>query len=134
MKDIIIGFIMVAGSGFIFLAALGMVRMPDVFSRMSCVAKAATMGLGLLLLGLAIYFGELGVTSRALATIGFVILTSPIASHRIGRVAYLDGAPLWEGTIKDELAGRYGAGAALEGEESPSGENREGEGASRKSP
>ncbi|MFO7982167.1 MAG: monovalent cation/H(+) antiporter subunit G [Desulfuromonadales bacterium] len=130
MKDIVVAFIMVAGSGFIFLAALGMVRMPDVFSRMSCVAKAATMGLGLLLLGLAIYFGELGVTSRALATIGFVILTSPIASHRIGRVAYLDGAPLWEGTIKDELAGRYSAGAALEGEESPSGENREGEGTS----
>ncbi|NIQ96248.1 MAG: Na+/H+ antiporter subunit G [Desulfuromonadales bacterium] len=84
---------------------------------MSCNAKAATLGLGLLLLGLAIHFGELGVASRALATIGFVVLTSPVASHRIGRVAYLDGAPLWEGTIKDELHGRYGAGAALAGEE-----------------
>lgn len=130
MKDILIAFILVAGSGFIFLAALGMVRMPDVFSRMSCVAKAATMGLGLLLLGLAIYFGELGVASRALATIGFVILTSPIASHRIGRVAYLDGAPLWKGTIKDELHGRYGENAALEGEESPSEDSRRGEGTS----
>lgn len=120
MKEIILVFLLVAGSGFIFLAALGMVRMPDVFSRMSCNAKAATLGLGLLLLGLAIHFGELGVASRALATIGFVVLTSPVASHRIGRVAYLDGAQLWEGTIKDELQGRYEAGAMLSGDpESP---------------
>lgn len=129
MKEIILVFLLVAGAGFIFLAALGMVRMPDVFSRMSCNAKAATLGLGLLLLGLAIHFGELGVASRALATIGFIILTTPVASHRIGRVAYLDGAPLWEGTIKDELRGRYEDGAMLSGEpDSPaavSGEEEE---------
>jgi multicomponent Na+:H+ antiporter subunit G len=107
MKEVIIAFLLVAGAGFIFVAALGMLRMPDLFTRMSCNAKAATLGLGLLLLGLAVHFGQLDVTSRALATIGFIILTTPVASHRIGRVAYLDGAPLWEGTILDELGGRH---------------------------
>lgn len=106
MKEIVVAFLLVTGAGFIFVAALGMLRMPDLFTRMSCNAKAATLGLGLLLLGLAVHFGQLDVTSRALATIGFVILTTPVASHRIGRVAYLDGAPLWEGTILDELGGR----------------------------
>lgn len=120
MKEVVLIVLLVAGAGFIFLAALGMMRMPDVFTRMSCNAKAATMGLGLLLLGLAIHFGELGVASRALATIGFVILTTPVASHRIGRVAYLDGAPLWEGTVRDELGVRYRSGAVRAGEERPS--------------
>lgn len=106
MKEIIVAFLLVTGAGFIFVAALGMLRMPDLFTRMSCNAKAATLGLGLLLLALAVHFGQLDVASRALATIGFVILTTPVASHRIGRVAYLDGAPLWEGTIVDELGGR----------------------------
>lgn len=113
MKEIVVAFLLVAGAGFIFVAALGMLRMPDLFTRMSCNAKAATLGLGLLLLGLAVHFGQLDVASRALATIGFVILTTPVASHRIGRVAYLDGAPLWEGTILDEMRGRHGSGEHL---------------------
>lgn len=124
MKEIVIAILLVAGAGFIFIAALGMVRMPDIFTRMSCIAKAATLGLGLLLLGLAIHFGELGVASRALATIGFVILTTPVASHRIGRVAYLDGAPLWEGTIRDELRGEFGTGRLQPKNEDDLSENR----------
>jgi multicomponent Na+:H+ antiporter subunit G len=52
------------------------------------------------------------LSGRALATIGFIILTTPVASHRIGRVAYLDGAPLWEETITDEMRGKYGSDEA----------------------
>jgi len=110
MKEILISGLLISGAGFIFFAALGMVRMPDIFLRLSCTSKAATLGIGLLLVALAIHFGKLDVSGRALATIGFIVLTTPVASHRIGRVAYLDGAPLWEGTIADEMRGKYGSG------------------------
>jgi multicomponent Na+:H+ antiporter subunit G len=109
MSEIVVAALLVLGAAFILVAALGLVRMPDIFLRMSCNAKASTLGIGLLLLALAIHFGEMDVSGRALATIGFIVLTTPVASHRIGRVAYLDGAPLWEGTITDEMRGIYGS-------------------------
>jgi multicomponent Na+:H+ antiporter subunit G len=50
---------------------------------------------------------EIGVGARALATVFFVFLTAPVAAHMIGRAAYVVGVPLWNGTIVDELHGRY---------------------------
>ncbi len=120
----LLALLLVAGAAFIFVAALGLLRMPDLFTRMSCSAKAATLGLGLLLAALALYFAELGVVSRALATIGFVVLTTPVASHRIAKVAYRDGAPLWDQTMADEMRGAgdddpIGSGGAREEERWP---------------
>ncbi len=100
--ELVLAAFLVGGALLIFIAAVGLLRMPDLFTRMSCSAKASTLGIGLLLLALALYFGQLGVTSRALATIAFIVLTTPVASHRIGRVAYLGGVPLWQETFLDE--------------------------------
>lgn len=99
--------LMLVGAAFLFLASLGVSRMPDLFSRLQTTTKAATLGVGCVLLAAAIHFGELGVTARALAVIVFVLLTAPVAAHMIGRAAYLSGVRLWEGTIVDELRGRY---------------------------
>ena len=60
-----------------------------------------------MLAGLAVFYHDIGIDARALATIGFVILTAPVGAHRIGRIAYLVGLPLWEKTVKDELKGVY---------------------------
>jgi multicomponent Na+:H+ antiporter subunit G len=90
-----------------------MLRMPDLFLRMSCSTKAATIGVGTMLLALALYFENLGVATRALATICFIFLTAPVGAHRIGRIAYLVGVRLWKGTITDELEGVYPADACL---------------------
>jgi multicomponent Na+:H+ antiporter subunit G len=109
MSEILLCVLLVAGALFIFIAAVGMLRLPDLFMRLTCNAKSATLGLGLLLVGLALYFAEIGITSRALATVCFLLLTTPVASHRIARVAYLEGIELWEGTFLDELRGRYDA-------------------------
>lgn len=103
--EIVVAALMITGALFMLVAALGIVRMPDVYMRMSCNAKAVTIGLGMLLLAFILHFRELGVGSRAVATVAFLILTVPVASHRIGRSAYLSGAPLWEGTIGDEWRG-----------------------------
>jgi multicomponent Na+:H+ antiporter subunit G len=99
--------LMMVGVVLIVIAGIGLLRMPDLYLRMSAVTKAATLGLGLILLGTAVYFADLGVASRALATAVFVLLTAPVSAHMMGRAAYSNGAPLWEGTVLDELNGRY---------------------------
>ena len=97
----------IVGSFLMFLAGLGLLRLPDIFTRMSAATKASTLGAGFVLLAAALYFEDLGTTSRAIATIFFLLITGPIAAHRIARAAYFDGAPLWEGTVRDDLRGHY---------------------------
>ena len=84
------------GAFFILMAGLGLVRMPDVFLRMSASTKAATLGVGCTLLGVALYFGDFVTFIRAGAIIVFLLLTAPVAAHLLGRAAYQDGVALWE--------------------------------------
>ena len=104
MTELITSFLVVAGSIFAFVAALGVVRLPDVLIRMHASTKAGTLGCGLILLAVAVSFGETGIVARALAAIVFLLLTAPVAAHMIGRAAYRAGVPLWKGTAIDELA------------------------------
>ena len=101
--------LMTAGVFFILLAGVGLLRMPDMFLRMSTATKASTLGLGLILMGTAVFFWELGITSRAIATSIFVLLTAPVSAHMIGRAAYSDGVPLWDKTKQDDLKEYYEA-------------------------
>jgi multicomponent Na+:H+ antiporter subunit G len=97
----------VLGSFLMFLAGLGLLRLPDVFLRMSAATKATTLGAGFILLAAALYFEDLGTISRAFATFFFLLLTGPVAAHRIARAAYIDGVHLWDKTIRDDLSGHY---------------------------
>ncbi len=96
-----------AGALLMLLSALGMVRMPDLFIRMSMSTKASTLGVGLIMLGVALYFQESSITTRAIAATLFMLLTGPVAAHRIARAAYFSSCPVWEDTRLDELQGRY---------------------------
>lgn len=107
MTDIIIMILCGTGALFILLAAIGFVRMPDFYLRVSVTTKAATMGIGLILGGAAVYFSEVSVVSRVFAIILFLLLTAPIAAHMIGRTSYFIGTRLWEGSVLDELEGKY---------------------------
>lgn len=97
--------LMVVGAAAMFIASLGLVRMPDLYMRMSGASKASTLGVASLALAAAIYFGELGVAARAGAVVAFVLLTTPIAAHMMSRAAYRARTPLWERTVVDELSG-----------------------------
>ncbi len=101
------GGLVLAGSALMLIAAIGVVRMPDLFTRMQATTKAATLGAGLVMLGTAVHFATFGVTTRAVAAIAFVLLTAPIAAHLLGRAAYFLGVPLWDGSVRDELRDRY---------------------------
>src|SRR3712207_6181958 len=99
--------LLLVGASFLLLAAVGLVRMPDLFTRMSAATKGTTLGVGCMFLAVGIYFPGIGITARALAGIGFFFVTAPVAAHMIARAAYFVGVPLWEGTVRDELRGRY---------------------------
>lgn len=107
MAEIIaLGFLLV-GAVFTFIAALGVLRMPDLFMRMHANTKSATLGVGFIMLGVAIYFGEITITTRAVAVILFLLVTAPISSHLLARAAYFSGIPLWAQTLSDDLRGHY---------------------------
>lgn len=96
------------GTAFILISALGVVRMPDLYLRMSASTKSSTLGVGFVLLGAAAYFyQDLGVFSRAIAIVIFLLLTAPVAAHMIGRAAYHTGVPLWKKTRYDDLYGKF---------------------------
>jgi multicomponent Na+:H+ antiporter subunit G len=99
--------LMVIGAFVMLLAALGVVRMPDLFTRMHASTKSATLGVACLMLGAAVHFGELAIAARALAVVAFVFFTAPVAAHMIARAAYFSDVPLWDGTLSDELRDRY---------------------------
>ena len=102
MSDWVSGALFVAGGVLALLASIGVLRMPDVFTRMQASTKASTLGVGCLLAGLAFQHPDASVVIRAGTISAFLMLTTAVAAHVIARAAALTGAPLWEGTSIDE--------------------------------
>jgi multicomponent Na+:H+ antiporter subunit G len=96
------GGLFIVGATFALLAGVGVLRMPDVFTRMQASTKASTLGLGCLLAGAALRDPELAFVVRAASIAAFMLLTSAVAAHVVARAAARGGAPLWEGTLVDE--------------------------------
>lgn len=105
MIEILTALLIIAGGLFALAAAVGVLRLPDVLIRMHASTKAGTLGCGLILVAVAVHFGETGIAARAIAAIVFLMLTAPVAAHMIGRAAYRTGVPLWSGTVIDEMKG-----------------------------
>lgn len=94
---------MVVGAVFMLLAALGLLRMPDLLTRMHATTKAGAFGAGLMLFGAMLEFDDFSLQVRVLAIILFLTLTTPVAAHAIGHAGYFSGVKLWGGTLKDDL-------------------------------
>ena len=99
------GQLLIGLGGFLMVsAAVGMIRLPDVIHRTNAVAKAAVLGLSLILLGVAV----LMPTPHVVVTVALAILaqlfTAPVAGYAVGRAAYRSGAPLSPSTFRDDLA------------------------------
>lgn len=102
--SLLVALLLVLGALSMLLAGVGLVRLPDLYLRMSATSKAATMGASLVLLGAAVHFGTAAVAGRAMVIVVFLFLTAPVAAHAIGRAGYRRKSPLWTGTYVDELA------------------------------
>ena len=107
MTDFLVAAFLLSGAFFMLIAAIGIIRLPDLPTRMHASTKAGAMGAMLIMGGVVFSYLEWIAFARAVAIVLFIILTAPIAAHAIGRAAYFVGVPLWDGTIKDELRENY---------------------------
>jgi multicomponent Na+:H+ antiporter subunit G len=96
------GIVSIIGAVFLLLAALGLVRMPDVYNRMQAGTKATTLGSILFLVGVGIAVPAW--LPRLALLIVFVAFTNPISSHALIRGAHAAGVPMATQTVKDDLA------------------------------
>ena len=85
MIEILAGILVLAGAGFTLVAAIGILRYPDLLMRMHASTKAGTLGSILVLAAMALVVAQGPVTAKTIATVLFLLLTAPIAAHMIGR-------------------------------------------------
>lgn len=104
IADYIAGTLIVVGALFALTASIGLLRLPDVYTRMHAASKAGTLGSCLMLVALAVHTGELALGLRALAGVVFFLLTAPIAAHLLAKAAYSAGYRMWQGSVSDDMA------------------------------
>lgn len=107
MTDILIMILSTIGAIFVLISSIGIVRMPDFYTRLSITIKAATLGIGCILTAAAIHFAEFSTTTKVLAIVFFLFITSPVAAFLIARSAYISGIKLWKRSVVDELQDKY---------------------------
>lgn len=99
--------LLLIGASFCLLASFGVLRMPDVYTRMQAATKAGTLGVACIILGVASHFGSLATAAESMLIVAFLFLTAPVASHLIARAAYFVGVPKWKGMEVDEMKACY---------------------------
>lgn len=83
MNEITSSILIILGSVFILIAALGFLRFRDIYSRIHSITKASSFGILLLLIAVSIYFYTTIVLIKAVLVTIFIFLTSPLAAHSI---------------------------------------------------
>lgn len=99
--------LLIVGSTFILIASIGLLKMPDVYLRMSASTIAATLGIFLILIACALHFRDLKVALHVFGIIIFLILTVPVGAHLMARASYISKLPMWDKTKCDDLKGKY---------------------------
>lgn len=91
LRDILVWACLVGGGLFSVIGGVGLLRMPDFYTRTHAASLTDTMGAGLILLGLAIHNGIDLVTVKLVIILLFLFLTSPTAAHALVKAAYSKG-------------------------------------------
>lgn len=86
-------------------SAIGLVRLPDVYTRSHAATKSSTLGVLCILTGAFLYFAftQDTISARLVLGIVFVFITAPVAGHLICRAAYRSNVPLWKKSVQDDL-------------------------------
>jgi multicomponent Na+:H+ antiporter subunit G len=93
---------LIIGTGFMFMAALGIWLLPDIYMRIHAPTKAATLGLFFLILAFVLNTWEQGIPFKILLVLLFIGATIPIGSHIVARSAYRAGTGLKAPLTRDE--------------------------------
>jgi multicomponent Na+:H+ antiporter subunit G len=105
LKEIIISLILIIGTFFMISSTIGILRFPDLYTRLHAASKSGTLGVASILIGAFLFFlfKENSVSGKLLLGIVFVLVTTPVSSHMLARAAYQIGVPMWEKSIQDDL-------------------------------
>ena len=103
MRTVVSSVLLLAGVFLALVAAVGLVRLPDVLSRMHAATKPATLGLLLITVGAALRMQDAGDAVKLLLVAAFQFLTAPVAAHMIGRAAYRSGEGGLDALVVDDL-------------------------------
>ena len=104
MREAVVLALVAVGLAFSLSGVVGILRMPDLYTRLQCSSKTVTMG-ALPALA-AIVVGEGPVSSygsRALLVALLLLVVNPLASHALARAAYKTGEPMWDGAVLDQV-------------------------------
>lgn len=103
--EIISGILIFLGTVISLISSIGIVRLPDVYTRSHAVSKSTTLGVLSILIGTLLYFliSDGYFSIRLILGIFFVFLTAPVASHMIARSAYRANVPMTETYAEDDL-------------------------------
>lgn len=102
MNTFLTATLIITGALFILTAAIGVVRLPDVLCRSHAVAKALTLGMFLMLLGLWVHLGDSNAALKITLAIFFQLVTIPVASHLVGLLALQQKLPRWKERPMDD--------------------------------
>lgn len=88
MFEIVISILVLIGAFFVLVGSIGLVKLPDFFTRLHAPTKATTLGVGAILIASSIYFSVTGNLSlhEILITI-FLFITAPISAHLMAKSA-----------------------------------------------
>ena len=103
LQDCLAAVLILVGSGFTLTASLGLLRLPDLYTRMHAASKAGTLGSCVVLLALAVHADDPAISLRALAGVVFFMLTVPISSHLLAKAAHGAGYAMWKGSVRDDI-------------------------------
>ena len=106
--EIIVSIFVLIGVFFTLLSAIGVLRLPDVYSRVHAAGKSSTFGVISLMIAAFLYFIPEGIVNvKILLAIVFVFMTAPLSALMLNRSAYRIGVPLEKNTVQDDLKEMY---------------------------
>lgn len=103
INDLVSGGLILIGSLFILISSIGMLRLPDFYTRNSASTKAVVLGVLLILLGVGLHYNEIMVFIEIFGILFFIFLISPLAAHIVSRAAVITKVAFWDRTDLREL-------------------------------
>ncbi len=110
VADVAAAICFVIGALLTLIAAIGILRFPDVLTRMHSAAKPQVLGLLVVVLGLGLRLRDPSTIGLLLLVAAFQLITAPIASHMVGRAAFRAGQVKVDDLVVDELSESLGTG------------------------
>ena len=102
MNETIGNALITIGLVFDFLGCLGLIRFPDVYTRLQASAKCVTLGTCGILFGVFLFKGFAATGIKALLCLAFILLTAPVSAHALARGSYRFGVKPCKGTVIDQ--------------------------------